>query len=60
MSVSHRVQLLKAELITPENFEPYGEVIFPSGDGQVFNGEDAQLNVQNGIPHFYIMRLHNK
>jgi ureidoglycolate hydrolase len=60
MSVSHRVQQLKAELITPENFERYGQVISPSGDGQVFNGEDAQLNVQNGIPHFYIMRLHNK
>jgi ureidoglycolate hydrolase len=35
-------------------------VIFPSGDAQVFNGEDAQLNVQNGIPRFYIMQLHNK
>ncbi len=60
MSVSHRVQHLKAEWITLENFERYGQVIFTSGEGQIFNGEDAQLNVQNGIPRFYIMRLHNK
>lgn len=46
--------------MTPESFQRYGQVIFPSGDGQVFNGEDAQLNVQSGIPRFYIMRLHNK
>lgn len=60
MSAFHTVQQLKAEWITPENFQRYGQVIFPSGDGQGFNEEDARLNLQNGIPRFYIMRLHNK
>lgn len=44
-------------MITPENFNPYGQVIFPSVDGKLFDAEDAQLNLQNGIPRFYIMRL---
>jgi ureidoglycolate hydrolase len=60
MSASRTLKQLKAELITPENFQRYGQVIFPSGDGKTFDAEDAHLNLQNGIPRFYIMRLHNK
>ncbi|MBD2627826.1 ureidoglycolate lyase [Trichormus variabilis] len=60
MSASQTLKQLKAELITPENFQRYGQVIFPSGDGKAFDAEDAHLNLQNGIPRFYIMRLHNK
>lgn len=48
---------LQAQPITPESFRPYGQVIFPSVDGKPFDPEDAQLNLQNGIPRFYIMRL---
>ena len=57
MSHSILLKQLPAQLITPENFRPYGQVIFPSSDGKAFDEEDAQLNLQNGTPRFYIMRL---
>lgn len=49
---------LKAQPITPESFLPYGQVILPRQDGKIYDAEDARLNLQNGIPRFYIMRLH--
>lgn len=54
------VKLIKAELITPENFKRYGQVIYASADGKAFDSEDAQLVLNRGIPRFYIMRLMNK
>jgi ureidoglycolate hydrolase len=60
MNPSISLKKLPAQLITPENFSPYGQVIFPSVDGKRFDAEDAQLNLQNGIPRFYIMRLNKK
>ncbi|MDZ8055706.1 MAG: ureidoglycolate lyase [Aulosira sp. ZfuVER01] len=60
MNTSQIVQELQAELVTSENFQPYGQVIFPSSDGKAFDAEDAQLNLQNGTPRFYIMRLHSR
>ncbi|MGM3306849.1 ureidoglycolate lyase [Anabaena sp. WFMT] len=57
MSASQTLKQLNAEWITPENFQRYGQVIFPNGDGKAFDAEDAQLNLQNGIPRFYMMRL---
>ncbi|WP_413201287.1 ureidoglycolate lyase [Nostoc piscinale] len=60
MNTSQTVQQLKAELITPENFQRYGQVIFASKDGKGFDAEDAQLNLQNGTPRFYIMRLEKR
>ncbi|MGL5872566.1 MAG: ureidoglycolate lyase [Xenococcaceae cyanobacterium] len=60
MSESILLRSLSAELITPENFQPYGQVISASADGKMFDRSDAQLNLQNGIPRFYIMRLHKK
>ena len=57
MNTSKTVQQLHAEWITPENFQRYGQVIFPSRDGNPYDAEDAHLNLQNGIPRFYIMRL---
>ncbi|MBD2596856.1 ureidoglycolate lyase [Nostoc spongiaeforme FACHB-130] len=60
MSTSQTVQQLKAELITSENFQRYGQVIFASKDGKAFDAEDAQLNLQNGTPRFYIMRLEKR
>ncbi|AFY45322.1 ureidoglycolate lyase [Nostoc sp. PCC 7107] len=60
MSTSQTVQQLQAELITPENFRRYGQVIFASTDGKQFDVEDAQLNLQNGTPRFYIMRLEKR
>lgn len=60
MSTAKTIQQLQAEWVTPENFRPYGQVIAASEDGKSFDAEAAQLNLQNGTPRFYIMRLHNK
>lgn len=60
MNPSISLQKLPAQLITAENFKPYGQVIFPSIDGKAFDAEDAQLNLENGTPRFYIMRLHKR
>ncbi len=60
MTTSTTVQQLQAEWVTPENFRPYGQVIFASEDGKPYDVEDAQLNLQNGTPRFYIMRLHKR
>ena len=60
MSTEKTIQQLPAEWITPEKFRPYGQVIFASKDGKYYDADDAQLNLQNGTPRFYIMRLHHK
>jgi ureidoglycolate hydrolase len=60
MSTAKAIQQLQTEWITPENFRPYGQVISASKDGKFFDAEDAQLNLQNGTPRFYIMRLHKR
>lgn len=57
MSQSLLLKQIPAQLITVDNFRPFGQVIFPSQDGKGFDAEDAQLNLQNGIPRFYIMHL---
>lgn len=59
MNISKTIQPLKAEWITPKNFKLYGQVISASEDG-IYDINEAQLNLQNGIPRFYIMRLYNK
>jgi ureidoglycolate hydrolase len=60
MSTEKTIQQLPAEWITPERFRPYGQVIFASQDGKSYDADDAQLNLQNGTPRFYIMRLDHK
>ncbi len=57
MNPSILLQKIPAQLITKENFSPYGQVIFPQAHSKMFDTEDAQLNLKNGIPRFYIMRL---
>ncbi len=54
------VQKLTAQPITPESFAPFGQVIFPSADGGVFGPDNAQLQLDRGIPRFYIMTLGRK
>ncbi len=49
-----------ADPITPDNFQPFGQVIFASRDGQAFGVQDAQLSLEQGIPRFYIMRLQHR
>lgn len=53
-------QQLPTSLISPENFRPYGQVIWATSDDQSFASDDAQLHLSLGIPRFYIMRLHNR
>jgi ureidoglycolate hydrolase len=54
------LQQLPNQEITPTNFAPYGQVILPARDDKVFDISDAQLNLSNGIPRFYLMRLTQK
>lgn len=60
MNTARTVQQLQAEWVTPENFQRYGQVIWASEDGKPYDAEDVQLNLHNGTPRFYIMRLHHK
>jgi ureidoglycolate hydrolase len=53
-------QQLPAQAITPENFRPYGQVIWPAVDGKAFDAADAQLALDAGVPRFYIMRLQHR
>ncbi len=60
MNKSISIQKIAAQEITTENFSPYGQVIFPSKDGKKYDEKDAQLNLANGTPRFYIMRLEKR
>lgn len=60
MTSSVSVQTLPAQPITVEAFRPFGQVIFASDDGKPFDPEDAQLHLSEGVPRFYIMRLHQR
>ncbi len=60
MTAPRTIQKIKAELITSENFSPYGQVIFASKDAKTFDTEDAQLILDKGIPRFYIMQLQKR
>ncbi|MGF1458628.1 MAG: ureidoglycolate lyase [Leptolyngbyaceae cyanobacterium] len=51
---------LPAQPITLEAFAPFGQVILPSPDGTPFGPDDAQLQLDAGIPRFYIMRLETR
>ncbi|MUL39024.1 ureidoglycolate lyase [Gloeocapsopsis dulcis] len=60
MAPANLLKQLTAQLITPTNFQPYGQVISASTDGKAYDCTDAQLVLHNGIPRFYIMRLHQR
>lgn len=51
---------LVARSITQEAFLPYGQIILPSEDGQTVDGSEAQLDLSQGTPRFYIMRLSHR
>ncbi len=57
MDTAITLKTLIARPITPEGFAPFGQVIFPSPDGQAFGANDAQLVLDAGTPRFYIMTL---
>ncbi len=54
------MQKLIAQKIAIANFQPFGQLIFPARDGKPYDDSDAQLNLSNGTPRFYIMRLHQR
>lgn len=48
------------ESITEINFRPYGQLIKPTDHGKVFDQTDAQLDLSQGQPRLYIMRLEKR
>jgi ureidoglycolate hydrolase len=60
MMEAKRLQTIPAQLITSESFHPFGQMVIASNDHKSFGSEDAQLQLQNGIPRFYIMRLYQR
>ena len=59
MNETQLLKNLSAQLITPALFQQYGQVIYPNKDGKSYDANDAQLNLNNGIPRLYIMRLNH-
>jgi ureidoglycolate hydrolase len=60
MSTVTTIQQLQSQWVNPDNFRRYGQVIAASLDGKTYDREDAQLNLIQGMPRFYIMRLLQK
>ncbi len=48
---------LPAQPVTSEAFRPYGQFIQATADGKPFDARDAQLDLTQGTPRFYILRL---
>jgi ureidoglycolate hydrolase len=57
ISTQVKIQPIVAQAVTSELFRPYGQVIWPTPDRKAFDSEDAQLELSQGIPRFYIMQL---
>lgn len=60
MTDTYSLHQLQADIVTSKSFQPYGQLINASEDGKAYDQHDAQLQIQNGIPRFYIMRLHDR
>lgn len=56
-AVINRTIDLPVQPLAPEAFAPFGQVIAPIRDGKVYGPDDAQLDINRGIPRFYIMAL---
>ncbi len=48
---------LTVQALTPDAFSPFGQVLASTPEGRLFGPEDAQLDINRGIPRFYIMAL---
>ncbi|WP_439596772.1 ureidoglycolate lyase [Falsiroseomonas sp.] len=42
---------------TPDSIAPFGTLVLPGEDGTPFGPQDASLDLSQGRPRFYIMRL---
>ncbi|NJM98597.1 MAG: Ureidoglycolate hydrolase [Phormidesmis sp. RL_2_1] len=58
--ITPKITPIEAIPITNEAFCPFGQVIWPQPDDLPFHANDAQLQLQNGTPRFYIMQLHQR
>jgi len=54
------IQTISAELITQDAFSPYGDLVLPSPDGKSDDKINAQLDLTQGQPRFYIMQLQRR
>ncbi|KAM7275971.1 hypothetical protein ACFE04_017837 [Oxalis oulophora] len=59
-STSTKAVKLKPIDATPDSFKEFGQVIEASPDGDVFGPQDAQLDLTQGIPRFYIMHIKDR
>ena len=54
------IRNIPARPITQKAFAPFGELIAPIEDGVPFGAGDAKLDLTEGTPRLYIMRLPRK
>lgn len=54
------IQTLQTQWINQQDFSPYGQLILPSEDGKLYDETDAQLDLNQGTPRFYIMQLQRR
>eukprot|EP00897_Mesotaenium_endlicherianum_P005753 jgi/Mesen1/5205/ME000258S04305 len=57
---SVRTLRIKPLELTAEAFAPFGQIVGPSEDGVEYGPQDAELDLSQGLPRFYIMRLREK
>ena len=50
-------RVLSIQPLTAEAFSPFGTVIAPTEDGVPFGPDDATLDLTQGTPRFYTMRI---
>lgn len=55
-----RILRAMPRMATPESIAPYGTLIEPTEDGHPFGAEDAELDLSQGTPRLYIMRLRHR
>ncbi len=57
MTLDASTRPLTVETLSSESFAPFGTVIPPMDDGVEFGAHDAQLDLAQGTPRFYTMRI---
>lgn len=60
MPAAKLLKQIKAQPITPDNFQKYGQVIYAVSDRKPYDLADASLVLNLGTPRFYIMRCRER
>eukprot|EP00245_Coleochaete_scutata_P001013 TRINITY_DN1123_c0_g1_i2.p1 TRINITY_DN1123_c0_g1~~TRINITY_DN1123_c0_g1_i2.p1 ORF type:complete len:311 (+),score=44.52 TRINITY_DN1123_c0_g1_i2:67-933(+) len=55
-----RVVRIRPTELSAESFAPFGQIVEAEEDGVPFGDQDAHLDLSQGTPRFYIMRLRDK